>query len=408
MPLDSSVDKVRVRGRAQFSTGLASPPPSFFSTVERILNKVSHSRIAMQPVQPYDNQTSSPDPTAPAMWNPTTGDWWADLIAVDDADLLASGQTQWGQWGCDDRGQRYFIEPKLVSPTFYGAPLTGAPLAQGSGGIRTVWLDDLAQLFSPVLTPGVGGSGGGLDAEGAQDAVAAMFAAGTHSGIGFVYDDAGNRISATVTVTGDLPESTAGLRTTAAGTPTDLLGVINEYTGVVSQTLPPALPGRVLAFRQRTVGLTLARAGSDVFVLGDGTQVNSVSPAVTGELVQYHCSVAGQWRANSDFKPTSALVAMFGAILNTHLLAWTYAQAFRLVSATRDANSAITTASVVWPDGSTGTFTTTTASSAFPGAIDAYTVTYVPASGASKTVTQPAVTRDSAGAVTAQPALTVA
>lgn len=89
------------------------------------------------------------------------------------------------------------------------------------------------------------------------------------------------------------------------------------------------------------------------------------------------------------------------------LLGWAYAQSFRLVSATRDANSAITTASVVWPDGSTGTFTTTTASTAFPGAIDAYTVTYVPSSGPTKTITQTAVTRDSAGAVTAQPALGV-
>ena len=84
------------------------------------------------------------------------------------------------------------------------------------------------------------------------------------------------------------------------------------------------------------------------------------------------------------------------------LLAWTYAQAFRLVSATRDANEAITTASVVWPDGVTGTFTTDTASTAFPGAIDAYHVTY-----GARTITQSAVTRDAGGAVTAQPALVV-
>lgn len=404
MPLDSSVDKIRVRGRAQLSTGVAGPPPSFFPTVARLVNKVSHSRIEMLPVGPWDTQTASPGPTDPATYNPTTGDWWADLIAVDDSDVLASGQTQWGQWGVDDRGQRYYIEPKLVSPTFYGAPLTGAPLAQGSGGIRTVWLDDLAQLFSPTSIVGFGG----LSPEDAQDTVAGMFTSGTHSGIGFAYDDDGNRINATVTVTGDLPESSAGVYSAPAGTPTDLLGKISEFTGTVTQPMPAATPGRVLAVRQRTAGLTLQRAGSDVFVLGDGTSQNTLAPTLPGEVVSLHCTVSGQWRVTGSHKVQSALDARHGAILNTHLLAWAYAQAFRLVSATRDANSAITTASVVWPDGSTGTFTTTTASTSFPGAIDAYTVTYVPASGSTKTVTQTAVTRDAAGAVTAQPALAVA
>lgn len=73
---------------------------------------------------------------------------------------------------------------------------------------------------------------------------------------------------------------------------------------------------------------------------------------------------------------------------------------------TRDSNAAATSASVVWPDGSTGTYTATTVSTAFPGAVDAYTVTWVGSS--TKTVTQPAVTRDSTtGAVTTRPAMTV-
>lgn len=93
--------------------------------------------------------------------------------------------------------------------------------------------------------------------------------------------------------------------------------------------------------------------------------------------------------------------------ISSLLTQWALAQSYRVVSASRDANEAITTASIVWPDGSTGTFTTDTASTLFPGAIDAYHVTYVPSVGASKTVTQAAVTRDLAGAVTAQPALTI-
>lgn len=94
-------------------------------------------------------------------------------------------------------------------------------------------------------------------------------------------------------------------------------------------------------------------------------------------------------------------------IAQSSLLQWAYTSAFQLVSATRDANEAIVTASIVWPDGATGAFTTDIASTAFPGAIDAWHATHI-LSGITKTVTQPAVTRDANGAVTAQPAITIA
>lgn len=88
-----------------------------------------------------------------------------------------------------------------------------------------------------------------------------------------------------------------------------------------------------------------------------------------------------------------------------NLSTWANAQTFQLVSATRDANSAIISANIVWPDGTPGVFTTDVASSAFPGAVDAWHATYggTPA----KLITQPAVTRDANGAVTAQPAITI-
>jgi hypothetical protein len=73
---------------------------------------------------------------------------------------------------------------------------------------------------------------------------------------------------------------------------------------------------------------------------------------------------------------------------------------------TRDANEAATTAPVVWPDGTAGIYAATTLSTAFPGAVDAYTITY--GSPATLTFTQSAVTRDAAGAVTARPAITAA
>lgn len=88
-----------------------------------------------------------------------------------------------------------------------------------------------------------------------------------------------------------------------------------------------------------------------------------------------------------------------------NLQTWAYGLIFQLVSATRDANSAIVTANIVWPDGVAGVFTTDVASVAFPGAIDAWHATY--ASIPPKLITQPAVTRDANGAVTAQPAITI-
>jgi hypothetical protein len=88
---------------------------------------------------------------------------------------------------------------------------------------------------------------------------------------------------------------------------------------------------------------------------------------------------------------------------NEKLRAWTLSGAYSLTSATRDVDGVITTATVSWPDGSSGTFTTTTKNATFL-TVDAYTVTHA---GFSRTATQSAVTRDSSGNVTAQPAITI-
>lgn len=71
---------------------------------------------------------------------------------------------------------------------------------------------------------------------------------------------------------------------------------------------------------------------------------------------------------------------------------------------TVDANGAPVSASVKWPDGTVGVYSGT-ASVTFPGAVDAYTVTY--ASTPTLTVTQPAVTRNASGQVTNSPSLTI-
>jgi hypothetical protein len=85
--------------------------------------------------------------------------------------------------------------------------------------------------------------------------------------------------------------------------------------------------------------------------------------------------------------------------------AWAYAQSFSVTSATRNSNDVITTASIVWPNGATGTFTTDTINTTY-NAIDAWHATHI-LNGTTKTVTQTAVTRNSNGAVTAQPVITI-
>ena len=67
-------------------------------------------------------------------------------------------------------------------------------------------------------------------------------------------------------------------------------------------------------------------------------------------------------------------------------------------------NGAVTSSAVLWPDGTPGTYTGTP-SATFPGSIDSYTITY--GSPVTTTYTQPAVTRDTAGNITNQPAITV-
>jgi hypothetical protein len=94
-------------------------------------------------------------------------------------------------------------------------------------------------------------------------------------------------------------------------------------------------------------------------------------------------------------------------IAQSTLLSWAYEGNFgRLVSATRDANDVLLAATIEWPDGTPGTYATDAQDPA-TGAINAWHATYAASSG-TKTITQPAVTRNSNGAVIPpQPAITI-
>lgn len=86
------------------------------------------------------------------------------------------------------------------------------------------------------------------------------------------------------------------------------------------------------------------------------------------------------------------------------ILGWAYAKSYALTSASYDSSGAITSATVGWPDGSNGTYTTTSKNSVF-NVPDSYTVTHV---NSGLTVSQPAVTRNANGDITAQPTLSIA
>lgn len=86
------------------------------------------------------------------------------------------------------------------------------------------------------------------------------------------------------------------------------------------------------------------------------------------------------------------------------LIMWASGGSYTLTSATYNANAVMTSATVSWPDGSSGTYTATTINPVFNVA-DSWSITH---SITGLTVTQSLVTRDANGNITAQPNLTVA
>ncbi len=69
---------------------------------------------------------------------------------------------------------------------------------------------------------------------------------------------------------------------------------------------------------------------------------------------------------------------------------------------TRNSDYAVTAGTALWPDGTTGAFTTLVLSTEFPGAIDSYSVVH-----GSDTYTQPTMTRDDNGAVIVRPQIVI-
>lgn len=120
-----------------------------------------------------------------------------------------------------------------------------------------------------------------------------------------------------------------------------------------------------------------------------------VSIALTENITNVELTYPGPQGIKGDTGATGAA----GIIANTSLAL----EPGLLITGTitRNSSGIVTTAEVVWPDSDTGTYTSLTYDTA-TGAINSYQITKGTA-----TYTQPAMTRDSSGAVTNRPAIVV-
>lgn len=181
---------------------------------------------------------------------------------------------------------------------------------------------------------------------------------------------------------------------------------IDASAGETTYTLPGSYAtGRVIQVRRsdNTGGQVATVAVTSGGVL-DGV-LNGTSTIAADTSTQFESGDGNSWQS---YGPGSGGVDSGPAAGSDNWLK-AYSNLDQIITGaiTRDGNGAATSAGVVWPDGTAGTYTATTVSSAFPGAVDAYTITY--AGSPTKTVTQTAVTRDpTTGAVTTRPAMTVA
>lgn len=175
-------------------------------------------------------------------------------------------------------------------------------------------------------------------------------------------------------------------------------------SGSFTVTLPNAPADKTRVWVKQVIQggtntVTVACAGSDVFNKTGGATTLTLTLLAQAVMLQYK-AIGGIWYVQADDLPLSQLDSRYASYLSLAA----NPDAIIVGAITRDGNGAATSAGVVWPDGTTGTYTADTVSTSVPGAVDAYHVTY----GSTRTYTQPAVTRDSTtGAVTARPALVV-
>lgn len=182
----------------------------------------------------------------------------------------------------------------------------------------------------------------------------------------------------------------------------------NASSGVAAILNKPTIPTVPTLAPVATSGLYSDLTGKPTI---PAAQVNVDWSSVSGITQILNKPTIPAAQVQSDWNASTGVAAILNkptiSTINQLVLDWVYSNSFAVLTATRNSDEVVTSASIVYPDGGTGTFTVDTLSTLYPGAIDAYHVTYVNG-GVTKTITQTAVTRDSSGAVVAQPVLTIA
>lgn len=190
-------------------------------------------------------------------------------------------------------------------------------------------------------------------------------------------------------------------------TPTRVTPTTATQVAVLTWDNVPALLSTAVAVNAGTITFSLTNPGRYRIVakVGSSIEIGSFEVDVTGvdvsypEYLEYVNNDASQGAQSNVPVPLPSLpthYSVFAMNLDDIITG----------VITRDVNGAATSASVIWPDGTPGTYTATSLNGTFLGAVDGYTVTY--GSPVRLTFTQPAVTRNASGAVTNRPAMTVA
>jgi len=183
--------------------------------------------------------------------------------------------------------------------------------------------------------------------------------------------------------------ATIAIGTTTTGDPGTDAEVVNSGTdsaAILDFTIPRGNPG---AAGSPGAAATIAA--------GSTTTVSYGTPAAV-------INVGSSSAAIFNFDIPEGPQGVPGISSDEKLIWIALSNGYALSSATYDSDNVITTATVTWPDGASGTFTTTVKNTTFL-LVDAYTLTYDPTG---QIITQSTVTRNAAGSITVQPFPTIA
>jgi hypothetical protein len=195
--------------------------------------------------------------------------------------LPAQGATAWYDWaqGVHDR----VVD---ASTTVKGiVELATTTEATGTDAVRALTPAAASAAFVSQTNA--------IDLESTQDSIASMFTSGTHSGVVFVYDDAGAVINATVT-----PGGVADASTTVKG----IVQLAGDLAGTATTPLVPGLAAKApkAAIANTQTGTTYTLIVSDVRKVVEmnnaAANILTVPPNifVAGDVVDLYQHGAGQ------------------------------------------------------------------------------------------------------------------